>query len=64
MDKGIRKAMNSKKCIVCGSRKEIKVVVTHHGIHDLHLPCCSNDCMEVVADVILGQYERLMRGRF
>ena len=49
---GALKALDAEECVVCESTKEIYVVVTLHGKKDLHLPCCSPECAEVLAEII------------
>jgi hypothetical protein len=49
--KGAIKALDVGKCQVCGDLKPVFVVVTLHGKKDLHIPCCSNECAAVVAEV-------------
>lgn len=58
--KGARKALKSQECYICGSRREIQVVVTMHGKKDLHFPCCSEECAGVVADVMAEVYAKKM----
>lgn len=50
---GAIKALESGKCMVCGKIKPIYVVFTMHGKKDLHIPCCSDECLEIVYEVIL-----------
>lgn len=61
---GALKALKAERCIVCEKVKPVHVVVTHHGVKDLHLPCCSDDCMMIVTEVITEQYEKMMIRRF
>ena len=51
--KGAIKALDSGECMVCGKIKPVYVVVTIHGKKDLHFPCCSQECAEIVAEVAL-----------
>lgn len=51
--KGAIKALDTKKCFVCGDVKPIYVVVTLHGKKDLHFPCCSQECADVVGEVAM-----------
>lgn len=50
---GAIKALDSGKCMVCGEVKPVYVVVTMHGKKDLHFPCCSQECAEIVYEVLL-----------
>lgn len=50
--KGALKALDSEKCFVCESIKPVYVVVTLHGKKDMHLPCCSPECAEVIAEIV------------
>lgn len=52
---GALKALDSEECVVCESIKPVYVVVTMHGKKDLHLPCCSHECAEIIADLIAGR---------
>ncbi|MEQ2529761.1 hypothetical protein WMO40_24165 [Bacillaceae bacterium CLA-AA-H227] len=49
--KGAIKALDTGECFVCKEVKPVYVVVTLHGKKDLHIPCCSNECAAVVAEV-------------
>lgn len=55
---GALKALDSKECFICGDTKETFVVVTMHGKKDLHFPCCSQKCADVVAEVILEEQNK------
>lgn len=48
---GAIKALDAKECIVCEKFKPVYVVVTVHGKKDLHLPCCSSECAEILAEI-------------
>lgn len=48
---GAIKALDAKECIVCEKFKPVYVVVTVHGKKDLHLPCCSSECAETLAEI-------------
>lgn len=56
--KGAVDSLGTKKCSVCEKIKPVHVVVTVHGHKDLHFPCCSNECMEVVAVVAAEERKR------
>lgn len=47
------KSLGVKRCVVCEQVKPVYVVVTHHGKKDIDLPCCSSECMEVIAEVLV-----------
>lgn len=49
---GALNALDSKECVVCESIKPVYVVVTMHGKKDLHFPCCSHECAEILAGLI------------
>ena len=47
--KGAIKSLKAEKCFICRENKPVHVVVTLHGKKDLHFPCCSKECMEIVS---------------
>jgi hypothetical protein len=51
--KGAVKALDTKECFICQRTKPVYVVVTMHGKKDLHFPCCSQECADVVAEVMM-----------
>jgi len=55
--KGAINALEAKRCTICEQIKPVHVVVTHHGKKDVHLPCCSSECMEVVAEILAEVYQ-------
>lgn len=59
--KGAIKSLKAEKCFICGSVKPVYVVVTMHGKKDLHFPCCSQECAEVIADVMAEEQMKRMR---
>ena len=40
-----------KKCEVCEEIKPVYVVVTLHGKKEMHFPCCSKECMEILSSL-------------
>lgn len=53
---GAVKALGSERCVVCEKKKPIEVVLTiHGGKEDLHLPCCSHECMEIAVVVMMEE---------
>lgn len=50
--KGAVKGLKAKRCFVCEEIKPIHVVVTIHGKEDMHCPCCSEECMEIVVEIL------------
>lgn len=52
--KGAINTLDAKKCFVCEEFKPIYVVVTLHGKKDIHIPCCSEECLNVVSETALN----------
>lgn len=63
-EKGALEALEVKECSVCEQVKPIECVVTFHGKKDLHFSCCSEECVDIVSEVIMDeQAKRARRGR-
>lgn len=56
--KGALKALKAEKCSVCQAVKPVYVVVTMHGKKDLHFPCCSQDCADIVGQIMLEEQQQ------